>query len=373
MPEERSPRAERPDERAIDAALAALSSGALVGLPTETLYAIAARADSREALATLAQIGAGDATRRPFELHLGTPEQARPFGAVWLSPMVRLIDRFWPGPLTLEVPASSAVPPALLASAPAEERAWVGLRVPAPPSTRELLRRAPFPIAATSASSPGAPPAAHLAQLDPSMRAKLAVALEDASPSLAQASTVLRIGPGRFEVRREGILSLEDLRRVAGRRVLIVCTGNTCRSPMAEVVLRARLAEHLGGKRAASDAQARAMISQFGYVVESAGVSAAVGSGASPTADAAVRDLGLSLRDHQSRQLTTSMLSQFDQIYGLSDRHVATVQDWADGEIAVERLDPRRDIDDPFGGPLPVYRRALAQIVEAVEARIADL
>lgn len=367
MPEERSPRAERPDERAIESALAALSSGALVGLPTETLYGIAARADSREALAELAQIRGADGARRPFELHVFSSEQARPYGALWLRPAERLMDRFWPGPLTLEVPASSAVPPALLAEVPAEERAWIGLRVPATPTARELLRRAPFPIAATSAT------AAYLAQVDATVRGRLAAALDDATPSLAQPSTVLRIGPGRFEIRREGILSLEDLRRVAGRRVLIVCTGNTCRSPMAEVVLRARLAETLSGKHAATDAQARAMISQFGYVVESAGVSASVGSGASPAADAAVRDLGLSLRDHQSRQLTTAMLSQFDQIYGLSDRHVAAIQDWAEGEILVDRLDPRRDIDDPFGGPLLVYRRALAQIVEAVEARLANL
>ena len=116
-----------------------------------------------------------------------------------------LIERYWPGPLTLVLPARSHLPVALTAGGET-----VGVRVPAQPFLRALARRV-GPLASSSANRSGAPPcatpAAALAQLDG--RIPLLI---DAGPSpLAQASTVLDLSAPQPRLLREGPIGQEAL------------------------------------------------------------------------------------------------------------------------------------------------------------------
>src|SRR5262249_10812523 len=100
-----------------------------------------------------------------------------------------------------------------------------------------------------------------------------------------------RTGPGtrlpgdgaKWVVERPGVLSEEAIRDALARRIVIVCTGNTCRSPMAEGVFKSRLAERIGC--GVDDLPAR------GYVLTSAGISAVTGDPATPESAAAGRGL----------------------------------------------------------------------------------
>ncbi len=137
-------------------------------------------------------------------------------------------------------------------------------------------------------------------------------------------------------------------------RILCVCTGNTCRSPMLAVLLRRALA----GSGVAAE-------------VESAGTGAFPGEAASEGAQAAMARRGLDLTAHRSRPLAGLDLAGYGRIYAVSSRHAAFVraQGVPPGRIEVLAAE-RGGIADPFGGDAAVYE-ACANELDAEAARIA--
>lgn len=131
-------------------AAAAIRSGHLVAMPTETVYGLAADATNPAALARLFAIK-GRPSNHPLIVHLADPEDLDRWAPA-ASPHARqLAAAAWPGPLTLIVPRSQELPPEV-----AGGRDTVGLRVPAHPIARELIRLAGTPLAAPSANLFGA-------------------------------------------------------------------------------------------------------------------------------------------------------------------------------------------------------------------------
>jgi L-threonylcarbamoyladenylate synthase len=131
----------------VDEALAVLTRGSLVAVPTETVYGLAARADSAEACARIYAAKGRPATH-PLIVHVGTLEAACELVAAEAhGVLARWADRFWPGPLTLVLPRSARVPDLVAAGG-----TTVALRSPAHPVMAALLARAPFGLAAPSAN-----------------------------------------------------------------------------------------------------------------------------------------------------------------------------------------------------------------------------
>ncbi|MCX5791082.1 MAG: L-threonylcarbamoyladenylate synthase, partial [Elusimicrobia bacterium] len=135
--------------RNIKLAAALLKAGGVVAFPTETVYGLGADGFNPAACARIFEI-----KRRPrFDpliLHAASIKQAvRLFKRV-PAPALRLMKRFWPGPLTLVLPKSAAVPDIVTAGL-----ATVAVRVPANPAARALVKAAGRPIAAPSANSFG--------------------------------------------------------------------------------------------------------------------------------------------------------------------------------------------------------------------------
>ena len=146
-------------------------------------------------------------------------------------------------------------------------------------------------------------------------------------------------------------------------RILFVCTGNTCRSPLAERIARRELERRGRGEE---------------VQVGSAGVAAAPGQTASEGSLTVAREAGLDLHDHRSRLLTREMALEADLILGMSAGHVARVL--ALGEDARVALlgDFARDtplggpsVPDPFGGPVEVYRETY-RVIEALVKESLD-
>ncbi len=332
---------------------ALLAEGGVVALPTETVYGLAVRADDAVAVQRLRDLKGRD-PRLPLTWHVGSRE---PLESVEALPNTvrRLGERYWPGPLTLVVRAR------IEALAAIEDDGWLGMRLPAHTATSSLLEALPFPVAMSSANRSGAPPAGDADEVEREFEGELAFLVDGGETRLREASAVLRVGPGRFELLREGLFAIEELRRVAGLSIAFVCTGNTCRSPMAEVLARRTLTERLGGGPA-----------KFGFEVASMGVAAGAGSPASEHAVSAMRARDLDLTGHASRSATLEAVSEFDHAFGLTRSHVEALRALLPPKRTkiVELLDPDgEDVPDPIGGTAADYEHCAEKIASAIEKR----
>lgn len=195
---------------ALDRAAEILRSGGLVALPTETVYGLGGNALDK---AVVARIFA--AKNRPawdpIIVHIASTKMLDDLVEMVPKAARPLIKAFWPGPLTLLLPRSAAVPDAVTAGRP-----LVGVRMPAHPVALELIQRAGVPIAAPSANlfahiSPTT--AAHVLQdLDGRIDAVL-----DAGPSIhGLESTVLDPNTSPMTIYRPGAVTAEQIREVAG-------------------------------------------------------------------------------------------------------------------------------------------------------------
>src|SRR5262249_43610115 len=159
----------------------------------------------------------------------------------------------------------------------------------------------------------------------------------------------------------EGLIDREMIWRTAARNVLLVCSGNTCRSPMAEVLLRRMLAKKRG--------VAPEALLENGFFVHSAGVSAVPGIRPTPEAEGLAASLGLDLRGHRARLLTPEVVRAADDIFAMTAQHRRDVLALApEAAERVQMLDPEgRDVRDPIGGTLETYRACMEELERALQ------
>jgi tRNA threonylcarbamoyl adenosine modification protein (Sua5/YciO/YrdC/YwlC family) len=348
-----------PGRAARKRALEALEAGELVALPTETVYGVAARADTGDAVERLRAMKGREASQA-LTWHVGDRNALARFGRV--SPLaLRLAKRYWPGPLTLVL---HGVPPGL-------ERAsadgWTGVRFPAHSATAQLLDKAPFPVVASSANLAGQPPLNDPDEIAAELGAHLAVLLDGGRARLGESSAVLKVGPGHFELLRPGLVEPEQLRATAGLRIGFVCTGNTCRSPMAEGLARDLVARRLEIPPDRTH--------EFGFEFLSMGVLG--GSGAPPSEHAidTLADMGIDISGHRSRPAVPQEIRSLDHVFALTTSHLDSLRLLLPPGATrnCELLDPAGgSVPDPIGGPRADYERAAKTIREAIEARLDD-
>ena len=352
-----------PSQEERERATALLEAGGVLAIPTETVYGLAVRGDQAQALARLRAIKSRE-TAQALTWHIGSHDALKLLGSV--SPMVwRLAQRYWPGPLTLVVPG---VPRGLEAAA---QDGWIGVRLPAHTTSADWIAHLPFPLVATSANRRGKAELADAASIAREFAGEVELVLDGGPPRLAEPSLVLRVGPGKFEVLRPGLLDLNRLRETAGLRIVFVCTGNTCRSPMA-----AALAQHALAKRLQVPAR---RVGDFGFEIFSAGLAANFGA---PIAQNALEvlteltpELGRSAREHRAQAAIPEEIGRADRVYALTSGHLDVMRSMLPPGRAkhTELLDPDGgDVPDPIGSNLAEYRRCRDQLAELIERRLDE-
>jgi len=186
--------------KAVDQAVEALRRGELVVYPTETFYALGADAASPAALRRLFAAKAREAGK-PVALIAADPAMGFAIARGVPAAARRLAEAFWPGPLTLVMPAKAGLPAALTGA-----DGGVGVRVSSHPIARALARRLGRPITATSANLAGRPPATALEQARAAFNGKVKVYLEGGVRGRSQPSTVVAFDREGVKVLRAGAI-----------------------------------------------------------------------------------------------------------------------------------------------------------------------
>lgn len=340
-------------------AVQALAEGKVVAFPTETVYVLAAGGLHSQAVQQVRDMS-GYAADMPLTLAVKSADEAIDY-VPNLGPLgQRLARRCWPGPLTLVV--DDHHPDGLLRQlSPAAQAAVapggiVGIRVPAHDLVQAVLRLSAGPVVIAGANRGDGQFAITADQVVTHHNDAVSLVLDDGRSRFGQPATAVRVFEKNFEILRPGVVSQQTLKRMAGVIVVFVCTGNTCRSPMAEAMFRKRLAERLTCKLEE--------LEDRGYLVMSAGIAAMMGGRPALEAVQVMQDQKVDLRGHESQPLTDTLVRNADLMIAMtrSHRH-AILAEWPEAAGRVKLLCASGgDVADPIGGPVEAYRRCAEQI-----------
>ncbi|MBA4064150.1 MAG: hypothetical protein C0501_10640 [Isosphaera sp.] len=332
----------------------ALAAGAVAVLPGDCGYVGLVNPAAPGAADRLAALAAGGADP-PAVLAWGSDDPAG-LGLAAGPAARRLMVRAWPAPLAVAVPGIPDWP----AAWPAEVRAAlaaagaVRFRCPEHPLAEAAVPALDQPALAVDTFLP-TPEAVLDLVADPDAFAVSAGELPvDGRP------TVVRADADGYAIERDGLFPADEVAKFAARIVLFVCTGNTCRSPLAEGLAKKLLADRLGC--GVGDLPRR------GVWVLSAGVAAYGGGPATDEAAAVAAEWGADLAAHRSRPVNPQLLAAADAVVAMTRGHARALADRYPGVGPEPRLlGGEEDLNDPIGAGLDVYRECARAIAGHLE------
>lgn len=208
------------DAAACGDAASILRAGGLVAVPTETVYGLAARADSESAVAKI--YGAkGRPDFNPLIVHVPTLAAAEVVAVVDARARM-LAEAFWPGPLTLVLPLrdGAGIAPAVTAGLPT-----IALRCPAHPVMQQVLALSDLPLAAPSANRSGGVSPSRAEHVAASLGDRVDLILDAGPTAQGIESTIVALRPDGWALLRPGPITAEQIGAVLGQRAETASTG----------------------------------------------------------------------------------------------------------------------------------------------------
>lgn len=327
-----------------------LRNGGLVIMPTETVYGIAANMLHKEAVNRLYEIKKRPRDK-PFSLHIETEEKMEEFTKDIPVSAYKLIDKFWPGPLTVVLNS--------------KDRGTIGLRMPDNEIALKIIALSAVPLVCPSANISGEPPPKSFDEAIKYLYGLIDFAIDAGAAKLGIESTVVDLTVEPLRILREGAIKKEEIETVAKKKVILfVCTGNSCRSVIAKKLLEKKLNEK----------------NRTNVEVLSAGIMMLDGLSAADEVKELLRQEGIDVSSHHSQKVTKEMIKKSDIVLVMEKLHEEKILELAPQvknrlfllkEFAKIK-DNNLDIADPIGKSKEFYAQTFGIIKEAIE-RVVEI
>ncbi len=341
----------------------ALRAGKLVGFATETVYGIAALASHEGAIERLRRVKSRP--KGPFSVHIASARDVSMFVREIPEDAARLMAKTWPGPVTIILPTGGKLADRKLQQAGLYDVLCsddtIGLRCPRGLLCERMLAAAGGPVVAPSANPAGKKSPRNADDVIRYLNGRIDLLIDTGATEFGKDSTIVSFEEGGWKLVRSGVYCERTIRRLLRRKIVFVCTGNTCRSPMAAGLAKKYFAEKFGCS--AGD------LRNYGIDIISAGIFAADGNKATPEAILAAKSLGADISRHRSRKLTTELINDADVVFCMTDFHVEAVRQMLPSAVGkVRTLASSGDIPDPIGGGAEVYEKTALKIQQALKS-----
>ncbi len=350
------------DESSIKKAIRVLRKGGIIIFPTDTVYGIGCDINNSAAIKEIYRIKQRKRDK-PLVMFLSEKSEIKNYVKELTKSSKTIIEHLIPGPLTLIFKAKTGTFPEFTG-----RKNTISVRVPDYPLLKKLIKKCSVPLATTSVNVSGGIPA----ETHKKIGLDVDLILTDDNIPEGTPSTVLDISRYPPILRRKGALSIQTIEKYIVPKVrfhssivyniVFVCTANSCRSPMAEGILKS-LIKQKGLKNVS--------VSSCGTIQNS-------GFPATPNAILAISELGYSIRNHRSKSITKKILKDADLFLcmeNLHKRHILKLEPNLQDRtfLLTEFAGKHGEILDPIGQNIDTYRKVAGDIQRYVKRIVKDI